>query len=373
MPQPTPHPTPRPLALLGVLPALLCLFLFPRPAAASDAAPPESAGPPPSRAVVLMYHRFGEAAYPSTNVRLDQFEAQLAHLAAGGYRVWPLARVVEHLERGRPAPDRVVAITVDDAYRSVYTEAYPRLKARGWPFTVFVATDAVDSGSSSLLTWDQMREMQGHGATFANHSASHDHLVARRPGEDAAAWVARVGADIRRAERRLTEELGTSPPFFAYPYGEYNLDLAGLVRRLGYTPFGQQSGAVGPAVDSAAWPRYPVSEAYGDLDGFRLKVDSLPLPVTRVVPRDPVVGRKNPPRMEVTVTPGDPRLDALACFAQGQGRVPLTWLERDAGRFAVAAPRPLPVGRGRYNCTAPSRALAGRYYWFSHLWLRPEP
>jgi peptidoglycan/xylan/chitin deacetylase (PgdA/CDA1 family) len=342
-------------------------------AAASDAAPPESAGPPPSRAVVLMYHRFGEARHPSTNVRLDQLEAQLAHLAEGGYRVWPLARVVEHLERGRPVPDRVVAITVDDAYRSVYSEAFPRLKARGWPFTVFVATDAVDAGSAALLTWDQMREMGDHGATFANHSASHDHLVARQAGEDAAAWVERVGADLRRAERRLTEELGTSPPFFAYPYGEYDLALAALVRRLGYTPFGQQSGAVGPGADSAAWPRFPIAEAYGDLDGFRLKVDSLPLPVARVVPRDPVVGRENPPRMEVTVPPGDPRLDALACFAQGQGRVPVHWLDRDAGRFAVAAPRPLPVGRGRYNCTAPSRALAGRYYWFSHLWLRPGP
>jgi len=185
--------------------------------------------------------------------------------------------------------------------------------------------------------------------------------------------VARVAADIRRADGRLTEELGRPPPFFAYPYGEYDLDLAKLVRGLGYTPFGQQSGAVGPNVDAAAWPRFPISEAYSDMSGFRLKVASLPLPVARVVPADPLVGRENPPRMEVTVTPGDARPDGLACFAEGQGRIPLTWLDRDAGRFSVTARHPLPVGRGRYNCTAPSAALPGRYYWFSHLWLRPGP
>ncbi len=34
-------------------------------------------------AVILLYHRFGEDSLPSTNVRLDQFEAQLAVLASG--------------------------------------------------------------------------------------------------------------------------------------------------------------------------------------------------------------------------------------------------------------------------------------------------
>ena len=51
----------------------------------------------PSHAVIFMYHRFGEERYPATNIRLNQFEAHLNHLDEGGYRVWPLDRIVAHL------------------------------------------------------------------------------------------------------------------------------------------------------------------------------------------------------------------------------------------------------------------------------------
>jgi len=331
--------------------------------------PAAAAGPvPPPHAAVLMYHRFGEAAYPSTSVRIDQFEAQLKHLAEGGYHVHPLAEVVEKLAAGADLPDRVVAITVDDAYASVFTEAYPRLKARGWPFTVFVATDAVDAGSTALMSWDQMREMAAHGATFANHSASHDHLI-RRPGEPKAAWEARVRADLERAAQRLEAEGLAGPKLFAYPYGEYDTDLAALVRSMGYVPFGQQSGPVGPLTDPAALPRFPISEAYGALEDFAVKAASLPLPVRAADPASPLVTGPNPPRLVLDIAPGDPALDRLACFASGQGRIPIAWLDRDAGRIAVAAPKAVAPGRGRYNCTAPSTAFSGRYYWYSHPWL----
>ena len=45
-------------------------------------------------AVIIMYHRFGENSIPSTNIRLDQFEAHLKELTSGRYNVIPLADVV---------------------------------------------------------------------------------------------------------------------------------------------------------------------------------------------------------------------------------------------------------------------------------------
>ena len=38
-------------------------------------------------ATVLMYHRFGESRYPSTNISLEQFDAHIAHLSSGAYNV----------------------------------------------------------------------------------------------------------------------------------------------------------------------------------------------------------------------------------------------------------------------------------------------
>ena len=109
--------------------------------------------------VVLMYHRFGESDLPSTNIRLEQFEAHLAELQSGGYTVMPLDDMVRAWRAGTPLPDRAVAITIDDAFRSIYTHAWPRLRAAGFPFTVFVATDPVDQRNPNYMTWDQLREL----------------------------------------------------------------------------------------------------------------------------------------------------------------------------------------------------------------------
>jgi len=321
-------------------------------------------------AVVFMYHHFGEADLPTTNVTLDQFEQHLNLLEHDHYQVWALEKIVDYIRNDQPLPDKTVAITVDDAYRSVYTQAYPRLLAKGWPFTVFVSSDAVDQKLPAYMSWDQMREMRQHGVTFANHSASHDFLIRKRTGESLQGWRQRVIDDIQHAQARIEKELGEGAELFAYPYGEYNEALANIIKELGYTGFGQQSGAIGPYSDMRILPRYPMAEAFADIAQFRTKAASLALPVTDVKPWDPELVKDLQPRMEVTLAASDARLDQLACYLSNQGHIEIIWLDKDR-RFAVRADRPLSVGRSRYNCTAPS-AQSGRYYWFSHLWIRTD-
>lgn len=321
-----------------------------------------------SQAVVLMYHHFGVDEYPSTNTRLEQFESHLAYLAEAGYQVWPLAKVVDFVRSGKPFPGRVVAITVDDAYRSVFSEAYPRLRKRGWPFTVFVATDGVDRHFRAYMTWQQMREMQAHGASFENHSASHDFLIRRLANETDDQWRVRVTADVERAQRRIQEELGKAPTLFAYPYGEYDGPLAGVVNGLGLVAFGQQSGPVGLQADIRALPRFPMGERFAGLDGFRQKLKSRAFPVMSMQPWDPRVSSTAAPRWEVQLADSDARLDQLSCFFSGGGTMTVEWLDRATRRFAVQASGALPQGRSRYNCTAPS-SQPGRYFWLSHLWI----
>ncbi|HHH36689.1 MAG TPA: polysaccharide deacetylase [Gammaproteobacteria bacterium] len=353
--------------LKSLLPLMaLCLLL----AGASIHGTAGAAEAAPATAVVFMYHRFGETAHPSTNIRLDQFEAQLDYLQRAGYQILPLEDIVAALAAGRPLPPRAVALTIDDAYLSVYREAYPRLRARGWPFTVFVATDPVDRHLRDFMSWEQMREMGRHGARFANHSRSHGHLIRRLPGESAAQWKHRVRDDIEYARRRLVVELGVDSRLFAYPYGEYDTALANLVRDLGYTAFGQQSGALGPDSDRRALPRFPMAEKFADLAPFRVKAAALPLPVRKVIPWDPVT-REARPRLEIWLGESDARLERLACYASGQGALPVQWLAGPGLRFATRAREDLPPGRSRYNCTAPA-GDSGRYYWFSHPWIRQE-
>ncbi len=321
-------------------------------------------------AVILQYHHFGSGTPPSTSVTEGQFDRHLAYLEKNAYAVWPLEDIVSCLKERKPLPERCVAVTIDDAYVSVFEVAYPRLKARGWPFTVFVPTRGVDRGYSDYMTWEQMREMLPNGASFASHSDTHAYLVRRNPGETEDDWRVRVTEDIRRSLDRLEEELGRRPDLFAYPYGEYDDALKEIVLGLGLVGFGQQSGPIGPRSDFGALPRFPMAAGYADMAEFEVKVRSLPLPVISAEPDDPLLpSGTSKPALRIELAPGDCRSGSIACYVSGQGSVPVRWLDAERRVFEIRASEPLPVGRSRYNLTAPN-ADGTRYYWYSHLWIR---
>jgi len=310
-----------------------------------------------SGATIVMYHRFGEPDYPSTSVTMKQFEAHLALLQSGLYNVLPVPEIVAAMRAGRPLPDRTIGITVDDAYRSVYDKAWPRLKAAGLPFTVFVATAAVDRGAKSYMSWDQIREMQAAGVTIGNHTDTHLHMV-----------TASVQANrdaVRRAARRFTAELGAAPRLFAYPYGEASRAARAVVVDAGFdAAFGQHSGVVAGIADRFYLPRFTFNKHYGDLARFRRAVDALPLPVRDITPVDPLLV-VNPPAFGFTIDEslgkaGLAGLGRLACYHSQFGRVDLERLgpRRIEIRFAA----PFKPGRTRLNCTLPGPQ--GRWRWF---------
>jgi peptidoglycan/xylan/chitin deacetylase (PgdA/CDA1 family) len=324
-----------------------------------------TAGVAADSVVVLMYHRFGEDKFPSTSIRTEQFAGHLKHLKESGYTVVPLAAVHQAIQNGTTLPERAVAITIDDAYRSVYEVAFPMFKEYGFPFTVFVATDAVDDGLTAYMSWDQMRDMAGAGATYANHGAAHRSVIDRADGATDEEWISAVRSDIENGAKRLEEELKLLPGFFAYPYGEYNTAVGNMLLDIGYSSFGQHSGAVGPYSNRRALPRYPMAESFGDMSQFRTKVASLPMPVTRVDPWEPVTSNRQP-TISITLGETDARLGELACFISGQGKVTVDWIE-GAHKFVVGPASPFGKGRQRVNCTAPRND--GRYLWFSHQWI----
>ncbi|XOV89372.1 MAG: polysaccharide deacetylase family protein [Pseudomonadota bacterium] len=323
-----------------------------------------------SHGVILQYHHIAEDTPAITSTRPDQFAAHMAYLARSGFEVWPLERLVEAVRNNQTTPEKVVAITFDDAYINIYENAFPLLRDYGWPFTIFVATSPVGTQPNSFLNWDQLREMKTHGATIANHSHSHTHLLRRLDHESAADWRKRIAADITTAQTRLTAELGETPRYLAYPYGEYNAAILDIVRDLGFTGFGQQSGAVGAGADFAVLPRFPFGGIYNEQTSFETKVNSLPLPVAPVQIDPLLPDGETMPQLSLTFDgQSDLRLDALNCFGPGGTRLRLDW----QGNTVTATPAgPVPVARSRYNCTMPTKA-GGRFYWFSQMWIRKNP
>lgn len=324
-------------------------------AALAAAALPQAAAAADS-ATVLMYHRFGDERFPSTSIRLDQFRDHLTELEAGGYTVLPVPDILDALRDGRPLPDRAVGITVDDAYRSVFENGWPLLKAAGVPFMLFVATDPVDrasaGGSPEYMTWEQVRELAAAGVIIGHHSAAHGHMA------DMSVEAAR--RDIERANARFEEMLGHRPTLFAFPFGEASLAVIDLVADMGFVAaFGQFSGAIGPDTERFYLPRFALNEAYGDVKRFRQVASALALSVADVTPADPLVGGVNPPAIGFTVRRPRAGLDRLNCFISPE----TAHLERlGDNRFEVRVEKPFAKGRTRLNCTMPSGD--GRWYWY---------
>jgi len=141
------------------------------------------AGTDSGSAVILLYHHVAADTPRSTSVSAELFEAHLDYLAQNGYQVLPLSGIIAKLKTATPLPPRSVAITFDDAYRSVYTTAAPLLARRGWPYAIFVSTDYHDGKYGGYMTWAELRALETAGAEIGNHSRSHDHYLHRRPGE----------------------------------------------------------------------------------------------------------------------------------------------------------------------------------------------
>ncbi len=323
---------------------------------AAEAAEPVKADA--TAAVAIMYHRFGETGIPSTNIRVEQLERHLQLLKEGGFTVAPLPEIVDALRAGKTIPPKTVAITVDDAYASAMTVGWPRIKAAGYPLTIFVATEPVDHHTRGYLSWDQIRQLVAEGVTIGAHSESHAHM-AKQTSEQAA-------AEIERSNARFKAELGFVPKLFAYPYGEANAETIKAASHAYDAAFGQHSGVITAEDNRYFLPRFALNEHYGDDERFRLLINALPIPVEDVTPAEPTL-KSNPPAFGFTIADPGVSVANLKCFSSADGQTKTELLGR---RVEVRMEKPYAATRGRINCTAPGPN--GHWRWFGRLFYLPE-
>lgn len=267
-------------------PALKTLFIF--YCIFTFAAPPAGAAEKASYSggTVLIYHRFGEDKYPTTNIAADRFREQLVFLRDNHYRVISLEQLVHSLKQKTPLPDRAVVITIDDGYKSVYESAWPLLKEFGYPFTVFLYIKATDNRHWNYLTWDQVREMKGAGVDFQNHGYAHEHMASKPDTMDMQEYRAMIHEDLTVSTGIFLKELGEQPLYFAVPYGEYNRTVLEEVRSFGYEAILlQDPGSVSGDTDPFAIPREPIlGNDWSTMEHFRMVLDRVDLPISDEIP-----------------------------------------------------------------------------------------
>nr|WP_269468731.1 polysaccharide deacetylase family protein [Alteromonas sp. ASW11-130] len=272
-----------------------------------------------------------------------------------------LPDAIEKLKAKEKLPDKSVVITFDDGYANIFDNAHPILKRYNFPYTIFINPDVIDA-QRNQLDWEQIHTMQEEGATFANHTLDHVHLLNRNNGEDNALWLERVWRNIEQAEAVIEEKTGESLKYLAYPFGEYNKALAKRLADEGYVGLAQYSGAISSNSDFTALPRFPAAGNYAKLATLKTKLNSLAMPVSSSSISDPEIqGGQLDDTVMVTIRGEDVTLNQLNCFYQGQKIAH----QVNKQTFEYQLDSPLPVGRSRVNCTAPSKQFKGRYYWYS--------
>lgn len=304
-------------------------------------------------AVVLVYQRFGEDNNPSNSVKLAEFDAHIAELTSGKYNVVPLSEILAALEKGERLANRTVAITIDDTFRSVYEKAWPRLKKAGLPFTIFAPTTPSDVGPPGYMTWDEIRELRDAGVTFGAHTASHM-LVSESTTEE-------LRADIERSLVSFQRELGERPTILSWPKGEMSTDAGEMLAQLGFTAaFGYHSGSVSSLANNMQLPRFPMVGAYAKQKEFLMRINTLALPLTDVIPADPMVTGAAPTKFAFTIDPAAGRIRGFNCFHSSQGQLDLK--ETGERSYEAAINGSSLKGTWRINCTMPTGGKRFRWW-----------
>lgn len=161
------------------------------------------------------------------------FKHGVAKLHDAGYRTLTLPEIADRVLRGQPFPDHSFAITFDDGYASVYSEAFPILQRFGMSATIFLTvgepqpvlpgTRLPSLSGRSMLSWGEIREMQNGGMNFGAHTLTHPNLT-RLPRD-------RVNSEISGSKAIIEEVLGVPVRSFAYPFGYYDADSLQLARQ----------------------------------------------------------------------------------------------------------------------------------------------
>lgn len=223
-----------------------------------------------SRVSVLGYHVFSSTK-PATQMLIPtkKFRKQMETIKASGIPVIEMAEFLTWRRGEGRVPPQSFLITMDDGWKSVYTEAWPIMKELQLPFTIFLYKNYVGSERGSrALTLEMINEMLESGlCTIGSHSVSH-------PFPSRIKKHRRQGIEVYR--KFLQAELGESKNFlekrfskpvttYAYPGGFHTPEMFPVADQLGYDNlFTVKPGKVSLTSNKHTLPRYIV---LGNHDG----------------------------------------------------------------------------------------------------------
>ena len=288
----------------------------------------------------IMYHRFDEIKYPSTNIRMEVFRKHMDIISKKNYSYLNPKEFDKKFSKTKIK--KKILITIDDGFSSFYEKAWPYLKEKKIPFILFISTEAI--GKNGYMNWDEIKEIEKESFAFiGNHSHSHDYLLDLSFEE--------FKADIIKSVEIFEDNLGYNPIFFSYPFGEFSKKQLSFIKKKFKYGFGQHSGVIDINKNPYELPRFPINEKYGDLERFEFIIDLLPLEYKNIIPKDKYITNNNPPKLEITFFEDQKNLENINCFSDEGNNWKQSKIKFQDNKLLVDFSDKFLFRRGRINCS----------------------
>tara|TARA_B100000963_G_scaffold287434_1_gene256607 strand:+ start:10422 stop:11489 length:1068 start_codon:yes stop_codon:yes gene_type:complete len=299
----------------------------------------------------VMYHRFEENKYPSTNIRVDIFEKHLDIIKNSKYDFYHPKDFESNFDE--PKKQKKILITIDDAFKSFYENAWPILKKNKIPFLLFVSTEPV--GKRGYMTWSQIKEIERTEiGVIGHHSHSHDYLIDKK--------YEKFVQDIKKADQIFLKELGYIPSLFSYPFGEYSKEMSEYISKNFKLSFGQHSGVIDVNKEKYELPRFPINEKYGKLQRFNSIINYSPLEYKSLKPLEKKLNhQKNPPEFIVEFFKEQKNLENINCYSNEGNKWEKSDIKFEENKLLIKFREPFIPRRGRINCSLNDN---GKWRWF---------
>jgi peptidoglycan/xylan/chitin deacetylase (PgdA/CDA1 family) len=120
-----------------------------------------------------------------------------------------------------PFANPIVAVTFDDADRSVYTLAFPAMRSMDSAWTATHFFPVTYPGAPGVVTVEEEKEMEKAGWETGGHGVTHENLSSIPPDS--------AECQVRKSHEFLAEN-GLCHASFAYPFGNYNDAVKAITR-----------------------------------------------------------------------------------------------------------------------------------------------
>jgi len=301
--------------------------------------------------LVIMYHRFNEHKYPSTNIQMNVFENQIKIIQQLNFKFYSPNDFQKNFEF--PKNEKKILITIDDAFSSFYENAWPLFKEKKIPFILFVSTEAV--GKPGYMSWKQIKEIEKEDFGYiGNHSHTHKYLVDLKKKD--------FLNDIKKANEIFIKEIGYNPKYFSYPFGEYNDYIKNYISQNFDFAFGQHSGVIDINKNKYELSRFPINEKYGDIDRFKFLINLQPLQFKAMYPENKMINNKNnPPNFSVEFFKDQKNLKNINCFSDEGNKWEKSNISLKNNTLTILFRDKFLFRRGRINCSLNDEGI---WRWF---------